>query len=105
MRIPVIVISALWLAAPLSTQAEVTARQLKLLQNNCLQCHARENIGVPVMGRPEDWRGRNRQGEDALLRNVVQGMRGMPPLGYCAACDETDLRVLIRVVAGLEGKK
>lgn len=104
MKISFILIGALWLAAPLCTHAEPTERQLKLLQNNCLQCHVREHIGAPVMGRPEDWSARNRQGEDALLRNVVQGLRGMPPLGYCAACDETNLRVLVRLVAGLEGR-
>jgi len=105
MKFPCILISALWLAAPLHTHAEPTGRQLKLLQNNCLQCHVREHIGAPIMGRPEDWSIRNRQGEDALLRNVVQGLRGMPPLGYCSACDETDLRALIRLVAGLEERK
>jgi cytochrome c5 len=99
-----VLIGALWLAAPLSTQAEVTERHVKLLMNNCMQCHAREGIGVPVAGRTEDWRVRNRQGEDALLRNVVLGLRGMPPLGYCTACDEADLRVLTRLVSGVEKK-
>ena len=99
-----ILTSALCLAAPLFAHAEVTERHVKLLQNNCMQCHAREGIGVPVAGRPEDWLVRNRQGEDALLRNVVLGLRGMPPLGYCTACDEADLRVLTRLVSGVEKK-
>lgn len=105
MRIRSLLIEMLSLAAPLAAQAEPTERQLKLLQNNCLQCHVREHIGAPVMGRPEDWDARKRQGEEALLRNVIQGLRGMPPFGYCSACDETDLRVLVRLVAGLEEKK
>ncbi|MRV70433.1 cytochrome c5 family protein [Duganella sp. FT92W] len=104
MRNAALWISAGWLAASVAWAAP-TERQLKLLQNNCLQCHARPGIGAPLAGRPEDWQSRNRLGEDAMLRNVVQGMRGMPPLGYCAACDEADLRVLIRLLAGLEARK
>jgi cytochrome c5 len=76
-----------------------------LLNANCLQCHARENIGVPVMGNPEDWKKRNAQGEEALLRNAIQGVRGMPPLGHCAACTEEDLRALVQRVSGLDGGK
>jgi cytochrome c5 len=105
MKIACILAGVLWLAAPLASHAEPTERQLKLLQNNCLQCHVREHLGAPVMGRLEDWSTRNRKGEEALLRNVVQGLRGMPPLGYCAACDEADLRVLVRLVAGLPERK
>ena len=36
-----------------------------------------------------------------MLQNVVYGIRGMPPLGYCSACTEEDFRVLIRLMAGL----
>jgi cytochrome c5 len=86
--------------------AGLTDRQISLLTNNCVQCHARPNIGVPLMGNPPDWRERIKQGEDKLLVNVVHGLRGMPPLGYCSACDEADLRALIRVMAGsAEGAK
>lgn len=81
--------------------AELTARQAQLLANNCVQCHARANIGAPLMGKAEDWKDRNLQGEEKLLQNVVYGIRGMPPFGYCSACSEQDLRALIRFMAGL----
>ncbi len=96
----------LWALAllPLATTAQLTTRQTNLLANNCLQCHARPNIDVPLMGKAEDWKDRVKKGEDELLKNVVQGVRGMPPLGYCSACTEQDLRVLTRMVAGLPEK-
>ena len=81
--------------------AQPTDRQTQLLANNCVQCHARPETGAPVMGVPADWQASVARGEDAMLQNVVLGIRGMPPLGYCSACTAEDFRVLIRLMAGL----
>lgn len=97
--------ATLFLFFPGLARAGLTARQSQLLNVNCLQCHARDGIGVPLMGNQEDWKKRKGQGEDTLLRNAIQGVRGMPPLGYCAACTEEDLRALVRWVSGLDGGK
>lgn len=84
--------------------AELDERQSRLLINNCVQCHARPGIGAPLMGgNPADWKDRNKQGMEKMLANVVYGLRGMPPLGYCSACSEADLRALIQVMTGIEG--
>jgi cytochrome c5 len=98
-------VAAVLLTMPFVTQAELTERQARLLVVNCTQCHARGNAGFPTMGNPKDWKARNSQGEDRLLRSVIEGMAGMPPLGYCVACTEADLRALTRAVAGVEGAK
>lgn len=84
------------------TQASEPAseRQLQLLASNCVQCHARAETGAPRMGFAADWREARTRGEEAMLVNVVKGIRGMPPLGYCSACSEDDLRILIRLLAG-----
>jgi cytochrome c5 len=81
--------------------ADLTERQAQLLANNCVQCHARADIGAPIMGNREDWKERSKQGEEKLLANVIVGLRGMPPLGYCSACSEQDFRALIRFMANL----
>jgi len=98
---PVVVLCAgiLCYALPVSTAPD--ARQSALLANNCTQCHARQHTGAPFIGVAEDWQEAIARGEDAMLLNVVQGIRGMPPLGYCSACSEDDFRVLIRVLAGI----
>lgn len=75
-----------------------TQRQMQLFSSNCLQCHARAGIGAPLIGNAQDWQARQAQGEQVMLQNVVEGIRGMPPLGYCSACDEADFRVLIRLL-------
>lgn len=86
----------------LATQAgEFTERQAVLFTNNCAQCHTRQGIGVPQAGDAAAWKDRAARGEDAMLQNVVQGLRGMPPLGYCSACNEQDFRALIRLMAGM----
>ena len=93
------------MAAPPVSAADLTDRQAQLLANNCVQCHARANIGAPLMGKPEDWKERSKQGEEKLLANVIYGIRGMPPYGYCSACTEQDLRALIRFMANLPEPK
>ena len=77
------------------------ARQSTLFVNNCAQCHTRQETGAPFIGVQGDWAEAVARGEDAMLVNVVEGIRGMPPLGYCSACTEQDFRVLIRMMAGL----
>ena len=76
-------------------------RQSTLFVHNCAQCHARPETGAPFIGMEEDWRDAVARGEDAMLVNVVEGIRGMPPLGYCSACSEEDFRILIRMLAGM----
>ena len=84
-----------------AADAAPTGRQSTLLLNNCMQCHARPDTGAPFIGVESDWQDAVARGEDAMLVNVVQGIRGMPPLGYCSACSEQDLRVLIRTLSGM----
>jgi cytochrome c5 len=80
-------------------------RQLKLLTNNCIQCHSRPETGAPTMGVAEDWTEVRKQGEALTLINVVEGIRGMPPLGYCSACSVGDLKVLTRFISGIPSNK
>ncbi|MDC8783958.1 c-type cytochrome [Roseateles koreensis] len=76
-----------------------SARQLRLFNTNCVQCHLRVGVGAPLAGHADDWKARAAQGEDVMLKHTVEGLRGMPPLGYCSACDEADFRALIRLMA------
>ncbi|MFK8021941.1 MAG: cytochrome c5 family protein [Pseudomonadales bacterium] len=89
----------------LPTSAQMTSRQATLLANNCVQCHSKPGLGAPIFGDAASWAPLIAKGEDALLINVVQGIGSMPPAGYCAACDEQDLRVLIRAIAGMPDPK
>ncbi len=85
-----------------TASAAPSERQLTLFSNNCLQCHAAPHISAPQLGNPDDWADINAQGEETVLKHVVEGMGGMPPLGYCSACDEQDLRQLIYLMTGMQ---
>lgn len=82
--------------------ANLNSQQLQMLANNCVQCHSSPHLGAPIMGNPKQWKAVQRKSEDEILNTVIRGIGGMPPLGYCSACSEEDLRALIRVVAGLK---
>ena len=83
-----------------SGQAAPTERQLTLLTVNCLQCHANTHTGAPVMGDPDAWQPILAKGKQQIMTHVVEGLRGMPPLGYCSACSEDDLITLSELLAG-----
>jgi cytochrome c5 len=102
-RVVLLCVATFGFALPASTAPD--ARQSTLFVNNCAQCHARPETGAPFIGVADDWQEAVARGEDAMLINVVQGIRGMPPLGYCSACTEEDLRVLIRMMAGLPDRE
>ena len=101
-----IIFATLWVAitwhSAIAEPMSPSEKQLTLFANNCVQCHARPGVGAPLVGNPAEWKERVARGEAAMLRNVVEGIRGMPPLGYCSACNEADLRVLTRFMAGIE---
>ncbi|MCY1514650.1 hypothetical protein D9M68_491990 [compost metagenome] len=88
-----------------SCAADMTARQLNQFYNNCLQCHARPNIGAPMIGDSAKWRAVLEQGERRTLINVVEGINSMPPLGYCSSCDEDDFLAMIRFITGSASKE
>jgi cytochrome c5 len=98
---PVMILLAATFSIVQHTGAAPTERQSTLMLNNCMQCHARPDTGAPFIGVKEDWEEAVARGEDAMLVNVVHGIRGMPPLGYCSACSEEDFRILIRTLSGM----
>ncbi len=73
-----------------------------LFAANCAQCHVRPETKAPQVGVAAEWAQRVKQGEAALMRHVVEGVGGMPPLGYCSACTEDELRALTRMLAGVK---
>lgn len=93
--------AVLALLPAIGAATDLSERQLKLMSSSCIQCHARPETGAPLMGNPDHWRERVARGPDALLRSVILGTPGMPPGGYCMACDTSDFRALIQQMTGL----
>jgi len=87
------------------TQAQMDERQVQLLLSNCVQCHSAPETGAPLMGDPSAWEERVGKGEEQLLLNIIQGIGGMPPMGYCSSCDEDDFRAMLQMMTGLPETK
>lgn len=81
--------------------ANLSPSETRVLQQVCGACHARPGIGVPVMGDEAAWTPLREKGLERLLRNSVEGFGGMPPLGTCSWCSESELRRLVAWMAGL----
>jgi cytochrome c5 len=92
---------ALLLGYSSALSASPNQRQFTLWTNNCLQCHASAGTTAPQIGISDDWVAIKAKGEEAILANIVHGIDGMPPLGYCSACTEEDFRQLLRMMTGL----
>jgi cytochrome c5 len=85
---------------PPATPAQLRPELALTYQSVCAECHARAGTGAPVPGDSAAWAKRRAQGADVLLAHVVNGYRGMPPLGACGACSEADLRALVAYLSG-----
>lgn len=66
---------------------------------SCALCHISGEAGAPIVGDTVDWQRRLAQGEQSILRRVIEGYNSMPPLGYCMACEEDDFRAMIGYMA------
>ena len=66
---------------------------------SCALCHVSGEAGAPIAGDIADWQQRLEQGEESILRRVLEGYNSMPPLGYCMACEVQDFRAMIGFMA------
>ena len=78
----------------------ISAAAMAQWARNCALCHVRGEGGAPVLGDATAWTERLARGEDILLKNTVEGLNNMPPLGYCMDCEEDDFREIIRFMSG-----
>lgn len=78
---------------------QLSAEQLAKYEASCKVCHDTENTGAPLRGDTQAWSTILKKPMDAIMQNVVNGYQGMPPLGQCFDCDETDLKSLVYYLA------
>lgn len=84
-----------------SADAELSARQTRTFELICAHCHMQPGIGAPLLGDAAAWSTRRSKGFEVMVRNSVDGVGGMPPLGTCSYCSEADLRALIAWLADM----
>ena len=77
----------------------LTGRQTELYQASCHTCHTVPETGAPQAHDLVAWKPRMAQGEDVLLDHILNGYRGMPPLGQCIECSRDDFLTLTHFMA------
>ncbi|GAA0209127.1 cytochrome c5 family protein [Kangiella japonica] len=66
-----------------------------IYNRSCFSCHERGHGGAPLRGNLEQWQSRLNKGEDALLKSMVNGYKGMPPKGACFDCSAQELQMAL----------
>lgn len=52
-------------------------------------------MGAPIKGDQEAWAYVFTKPKEEVMHRVINGYRGMPPLGQCFDCSEQDLKALV----------
>ena len=86
--------------AAAATAAPADARLAKLYAQTCKACHAAAGSGAPLALDKAAWSARLAQGDKTLLEHAINGYKGMPPMGSCPDCSETEFSALIRFMSG-----
>lgn len=74
-------------------------RLSEIYGRTCMSCHTVPDSGAPQTHNLAAWTPRLKQGDDMLLDHMVNGFKGMPPLGQCFECSAEDLTTLMHFMA------
>jgi len=66
-----------------------------IYKSNCMACHDTGAAGAPKLGDKAAWAPRLSQGNSTLLQHALQGYKGMPAKGGCAACTDSDIKAAV----------
>jgi cytochrome c5 len=72
----------------------------KIYDSTCHSCHAVPASGAPQAGDAKAWAPRIGQGRDTVLNHVINGYKGMPPMGLCMQCSEDDFVAVTEWMSG-----
>lgn len=92
-------------AVPKPAGAELKLTGQEVFNKVCMACHATGAAGAPKVGAQDQWEPRFAQGLDTLVKNSVNGIRGMPAKGGNPALTEANLKDAIVYMLGETGIK
>jgi len=72
----------------------------KIYDTTCSNCHGRPGTGAPPAGDAAAWAPRVAQGKEIVLNHIINGYRGMPPMGMCMQCSEDDFVAVTEYMSG-----
>lgn len=71
----------------------------------CIACHGTGAAGAPKLGDAAAWGARVAQGYDTVLKNALEGLRGMPAKGGNADLDNLEVARAVVYMANASGGK
>ena len=81
--------------------ASVHSADVKVLYDkSCTFCHAAGVNNAPKSFDAAAWEARIKEkGMDALVNNVMNGYKAMPPKGLCNECSKDDYKAIIEYIS------
>ena len=67
----------------------------EVYKSTCHMCHEAGVAGAPKFGDKAAWKPRIAQGMSVLHDHAINGIRGMPPKGTCAACSDDEIKAAV----------
>ena len=93
------------LAVPGAASAELKLSAQEVYNKVCMACHATGAAGAPKVGAKDQWEPRFAQGLDTLVKNAVNGIRGMPAKGGNPALTEANIKDAVAYMLSETGIK
>lgn len=87
-------------AAAVTPPPPASAAVQKIYDTTCHSCHGSPASGAPQAGDTKAWAPRVAQGKDTVLSHVINGYKGMPPMGLCMQCSEDDFVAVTEWMSG-----
>jgi cytochrome c5 len=87
-------------AAPAALAPAASPAIQKIYDSTCSNCHGKPASGAPQAGDGKAWAPRVAQGKDVVLNHVINGYKGMPPMGLCMQCSEDDFAAVTEYMSG-----
>lgn len=72
----------------------------KIYDTTCSNCHGKPGTGAPQVGDAKAWAPRVAQGREIVLGHIINGYKGMPPMGMCMQCSEDDFVAVTEYMSG-----
>ncbi|PKM22700.1 MAG: cytochrome c5 family protein [Gammaproteobacteria bacterium HGW-Gammaproteobacteria-14] len=66
----------------------------------CMACHATGAAGAPKTGDKAAWAPRIGKGMATLVKNSINGINAMPPMGMCMNCSEDEIKAAVEYMVG-----
>ena len=86
--------------APAAPAVAASPAIQKIYDTTCSNCHGKPGTGAPPAGDVKAWAPRVAQGREIVLGHIINGYKGMPPMGMCMQCAEDDFVAVTEFMSG-----